>query len=56
MDISSISSQAVDNTELLAAVKCIKAAQSSMMAIGSIIEDTAEISAEAMARYRAEQE
>ena len=47
----SIMSQSID-TQL--AVKCIKMAQESDKVIGSLIEDTAEISKDAMNRYLAE--
>ena len=57
MDISSVSNAVnSDAIQLMAAVKCIKSQQASMQAVGSIIEDTAEFSAEAIARYRAEQQ
>ena len=47
----SIMSQSID-TQL--AVKCIKMAHESDKVIGSLIEDTAEISKDAMNRYLAE--
>ena len=56
MDVSAVSGSNVDTIQLMAAVKCIKGVQESMQAVGAIIEDTAEFSAEAMARYRAEQQ
>ena len=56
MDVSAISGSNVDAIQLQAAVKCIKSMQESMQAVGSIIEDTAEFSQEAIERYRAEQQ
>ena len=57
MDISSISNAVnTEAVQLMAAVKCIKSTQASMEMAGSIIQDTAEFSAEALARYRAEQQ
>ena len=57
MDISSISNAVnTEAVQLMAAVKCIKSTQASMEMAGSIIQDTAEFSQEALARYRAEQQ
>ena len=56
MDISSLNNQvATEQLQLMAAVKCIKAQQQTMETAGSIIEDTAEFSAEALEKYHAEQ-
>ncbi len=55
MDISSVANQNMELMEIAYAVKCVKATQQSMQAIGSIIEDTAEVSKEALELFRAEQ-
>lgn len=57
MDISSLNNQvATEQVQLMAAVKCIKAQQTTMETAGSIIQDTAEFSQEALAKYHAEQQ
>ncbi len=55
MDISSVNGSAL-TPELQAeyAVKCMSMAQQSSYVIGDLIQDTVEISAEAMARYTSE--
>ena len=55
MDISSIGGSAL-TPEIQAqyAVKCLKMAQEAMEAVGTIIEDTIEISQEAMEKFMAE--
>lgn len=55
MDISSVANQNMELMEIAYAVKCVKASQQSMMTVGSIIEDTAEVSKEALELFRAEQ-
>ncbi len=55
MDLSQISSDMTANAvELAYAVQGIKAQQQTMQIAGNLIEDVAEISAEAMSRYTAE--
>lgn len=57
MDISALNSQvATEQLQMMAAVKCIKAQQSTMQCAGSIIQDTVEISQEALKLYNAEQQ
>ena len=56
MDIGAIANQQnVELMEIAYAVKCVKATQQSLMTVGSIIEDTAEVSKEALNLYMAEQ-
>jgi len=55
MDISSVANQNMELMESAYAVKCVKATQQSMQTIGSIIEDTAEVSKEALELFSAEQ-
>ena len=56
MDLASVANQQnVELMELAYAVKCVKASQQSMEMVGSIIQDTAEVSKEALELYRAEQ-
>ena len=55
MDISQLSSDMSSQmVELAYAVQGIKAQQQTMQIAGNIIEDVAEISAEALSRYSAE--
>ena len=55
MDITSLSNAvSTEQVQLLAAVKCIKAQQQTMETAGNIIQDAAEISKEALAKYHAE--
>lgn len=55
MDISSVGGSALTpDVQAQYAVKCIKMAQESMLVTGSIIQDTAEISQEALEKYAAE--
>lgn len=56
MDLASVANQQnVELMEIAYAVKCVKASQESAQLIGSIIQDTAEVSKEALELYRAEQ-
>ncbi len=55
MDLSQINSELTSNmVELAYAVQGVKAQQQTMQIAGNIIEDVAEISAEALAKYSAE--
>ena len=55
MDISSVSGSALTpEVQSQYAVKCIKMAQESNAVVGDLLQDTAEISNEAMQRFLAE--
>ncbi len=54
MDISEVSSLDPSLIQTMFAVKCFKATQESMAVAGNIIEDVAQISAEALNKYQAE--
>ena len=55
MDVSSVGASALTpEMQALYAIQCIKMAQESTEILGSIIQDTVEVSQEAMEKYLAE--